>query len=134
MIYPFKTELKDAFLTLLMLVCIYFLTSCKTRYIEVPPSVKTEYINRMRIDTFIQNDSVIIRDRGDTVYLERIKREYLIRNRIDTIIQRDSISVVVPVEKVVYKKTPFKEKMGSILIGIYISIGIWILRKLVVRF
>lgn len=98
-----KTKLKDAFLTLLMLTCIYFLTSCKTRYIEVPPSVKTQYINRMRIDTFIQKDSVIIRDRGDTVYLERIKREYLIRNRIDTIIQRDSISVVVPVEKVVYK-------------------------------
>lgn len=129
-----KTELKDAFLTLLIILCLYMLTSCRTKYIPIPADVRTEYINRMRIDTFIQRDSVIMQERGDTVYLEKIRTEYLIRNLIDTIVRRDSINVVVPVEKVVYKKTPFKEKMGNILIGIYISIGIWIVRKLVVRF
>ena len=71
------------------------LFSCKhTEYVEVPvPYSKIEYRDRLTIDTFIINDSTIIKEQGDTVVLEKYKYLYRIKERKDTISIKDTITV-----------------------------------------
>lgn len=78
------------------------LNSCTaTKYIEVPVDrVKIEYRDRTLIDTLIRNDSVIIRERGDTVFMEKYKYLYRIKEVKDTINITDTITIVQTVEVV----------------------------------
>ena len=84
----------------ILLILILF-TSCKTRIQYVPLIEKhIEYKDRLRIDSIHNTDSIIIRQKNDTIYYETIK----IRNRFKTdtvsVIQRDSVPY--PVEVVEY--------------------------------
>lgn len=50
-----------------MVVLFYSCTT--TKYIEVPVDrVKIEYRDRTLIDTLIRNDSIVIREKGDTIF------------------------------------------------------------------
>lgn len=76
-------------------------TSCKSKTVYVPvETVRTEYKDRLRIDSLIKYDS-IFQDRyikGDTVFLTREKYKYVDRIRIvrDSVV-KDSV-VQVPYE------------------------------------
>lgn len=85
---------------LLILFSILLLSGCAaTKYVEVPVDrVKVEYKNRMSIDTLYINDSIIIKERNDTVFLEKYKYLYKIREIKDTINITDTITVVKTVE------------------------------------
>lgn len=85
---------------LLLIFLIFIITSCgTTKIIEVPiDKVKTEYMNRHSIDTIIKNDSVVVKDKGDTVFLEKYKYLYKYINRTDTFIKSDTITKVHTVE------------------------------------
>ena len=85
----------------LLLIFLVFITiSCgTTKVVEVPVDrVRTEYIDRHSIDTVIKNDSIIIRDKGDTVFLEKYKYLYKYVNRTDTVLKTDTITKVQTVE------------------------------------
>ena len=84
----------------ILLILILF-TGCKTRIQYVPLIEKQiEYKDRLRIDSVHNTDSIIIRQKNDTIYYKTIK----IRNRFKTdtvsVIQRDSVPY--PVEVVEY--------------------------------
>ena len=84
----------------ILLILILF-TGCKTRIQYVPLIEKhIEYKDRLRIDSIHNTDSIIIRQKNDTIYYETIK----IRNRFKTdtvsVIRRDSVPY--PVEVVEY--------------------------------
>lgn len=85
---------------ILILTLSYIICSCSsTKYVEVPvPQVKIEYRDRTSIDTLIQNDSVIIKEKGDTVFLEKYKYLYRTKELRDTINVTDTITVVKTVE------------------------------------
>ena len=85
---------------LLLIFLVFIAVSCgTTKVIEVPVDrVRTEYIDRHSIDTVIKNDSTIIRDKGDTVFLEKYKYLYKYVNRTDTVIRTDTITKVQTVE------------------------------------
>ena len=94
----------------LYLLCVIsllvWLCSCSPRVITVP-EVHTEYV--YRTDSFVKRDSihvmdsVFIREKGDTVWVERWKTLYrdIYRDvvRVDTIVRLDSIPYKVEVEK-----------------------------------
>ena len=70
-----------------------------TKYVEVPVDrVKIEYRDRVSIDTIYRNDSTIIREKGDTVFLEKYKYIYRVKELKDTINVTDTITVVKTVE------------------------------------
>lgn len=84
---------------LLFLFTLLIVSCGTTKYVEVPvDNIKIEYRNIERIDTFIKNDSIIIRDNGDTVFIEKYKYLYKIREVRDTVNITDTITKVRTVE------------------------------------
>ena len=85
---------------ILLVILIFLFISCtSTKLVEVPvDKVRIEYRDRLKIDTIIKTDSTIIKDKGDTVFLEKYKYIYKIKERKDTINLTDTITVVQKVE------------------------------------
>ena len=85
---------------ILLVIFIFLFVSCtSTKLVEVPvDKVRIEYRDRLKIDTIIRQDSTIIKDKGDTVFLEKYKYIYKIKERRDTINLTDTITVVQKVE------------------------------------
>lgn len=85
---------------LLVIIFLFLFISCgTTKIIEVPvEKIKTEYIDRQIIDTFVKTDSTIIIDKGDTVFLEKYKYLYRYINKTDTFIKVDTLTKTVTVE------------------------------------
>lgn len=82
-----------------ILVVILFYGCTTTKYIEVPVDrVKIEYRDRTLIDTLIRNDSIVIREKDDTVFLEKYKYLYRIKEVRDTVNITDTITTVKTVE------------------------------------
>ena len=78
------------------IISLFIFISCtSTKIVEVPVDrIKIEYKDRTRIDTIIKQDSTIIRERGDTVILEKYKYLYKIKEVRDTVNLTDTITVV----------------------------------------
>lgn len=87
---------------LIVITVLLLLSGCaSTKYVEVPVDrVKIEYRDRTLIDTLIKNDSTIIRESGDTVFLEKYKYLYRIKEVKDTVNVTDTITVVQTIEVV----------------------------------
>lgn len=85
---------------LLLIFLVFIIISCgTTKIIEVPvEKIKTEYVNRKIIDTFIKTDSTIIIDKEDTVFLEKYKYLYRYINKTDTFIKIDTLTKTITVE------------------------------------
>ena len=82
------------------------LLSCKSvKYIPVV-TTKIEYRDNFVRDSIFRYDSVFVKDKGDTLILERYK--YLYKNRIvkDSIFINDTIRVPYPVEVIKQVKAP----------------------------
>jgi len=118
---------------LYIFILLLGLTACKTQYIEVP-KVHTEYIvkNLMQHDTLRITDSVLIREKGDTVFVDRVRHRDRVSvvNRTNTVIKTDTVSFPVQVEK----KLSIKQKT-YMTIGRYSAkiIGIAIILIVVLR-
>lgn len=118
-----------------MLVLV--LTSCtRTMYVPVT-SVQHDsiYLHIHSRDSIMVRDSVTIREKGDTVWLERWRTEYRDRIRIDTayIERRDSIAVPYPVERKLSHKERLYMSAGRVAVplacaGIVLT-TIWIYRR-----
>ena len=92
---------------LIFAVIATMLLSCKSvKYIPVV-TTKIEYRDNFVRDSIFRYDSVFVRDKGDTLILERYK--YLYKNRIvkDSIFINDTIRVPYPVEVIKQVKNPF---------------------------
>lgn len=85
---------------LLAILLGILLSGCATtKYVEVPVDrVKIEYRDRVSVDTLYRNDSTIIREKGDTVFLEKYKYIYRVKELRDTVNVTDTVTVVKPVE------------------------------------
>lgn len=85
---------------LVVIILTIILSSCaSTKYVEVPiPQIKIEYRDRTFIDTLIRNDSTVIREKGDTILIEKYKYIYKTKELRDTINVTDTVTVVKTVE------------------------------------
>ncbi|HLP04118.1 MAG TPA: hypothetical protein VK152_01695 [Paludibacter sp.] len=82
------------------------LYSCKSvKYIPVE-TTKIEYRDNFVKDSIFRYDSVFVREKGDTMILQKFR--YLYKNRIvkDSIFINDTIRVPYPVEVIKQVKTP----------------------------
>lgn len=89
-------------LTYIMAIMLLLGSCSTTRYVEVPvDKVRIEYRDKVSIDTFIKNDSVVIKEKGDSILIEKIRYVYRIKELKDTIAVTDTITKVntVTVEK-----------------------------------
>ena len=91
---------------LLIAAIATLLYSCKSiKYVPVE-TTKTEYRDKIFQDSVTRYDSVFMKEKGDTLILERYR--YLYKNSIirDTTIIRDTIQVPYPVEVIKQVKVP----------------------------
>ena len=91
---------------LIFAVIATMLLSCKSvKYIPVE-TTKIEYRDNFVRDSIFRYDSVFVKDKGDTLILEKFR--YLYKNRIvkDSIFINDTIGVPYPVEVIKQVKTP----------------------------
>ena len=88
------------------LILVLLLSGCATKVVTVP-EIHTEYVYRtdsfLKSDCIYVNDSVFVREKGDTVWIERYKTLYRDRwrdvVRVDSVVKVDSIPYKVEVEK-----------------------------------
>lgn len=84
------------------MILIWSMCSCSTQYVPVE-SVRYDsvFFEKIRKDSIFVQDSVFIRQKGDTVFKDKFKVVYkyvLLRDTMLTV-RRDSIPIPVPVEK-----------------------------------
>lgn len=112
-----------------------FIVSCDSiKYIPVKTTeTKTEYVDRFRVDSIHEKDSVFVLVKGDTVYRDRTKTVYRDRYSRDTIYvsQRDTILDPYPVEivKERYRVPKSMWWLVILLAGLSVPSIIKILRK-----
>lgn len=114
-------------ITLAPFMCMLFvICSCRTvKYVPVETvKVDTTYINKLQRDSIYMLDSVYVKEKGDTVLIEKYK--YLYRDKLvrDTlyIAKTDSIQVPYPVEKELTKWQQFRMNFGGWVIMIMVII------------
>ena len=111
--------------------------SCSTKVIAVP-DVHTEYV--YKTDSFVKrdsvyiSDSVFIREKGDTVWVERYKTIYKDRFRdivsVDTVLKCDTIPQIVEVEKSLTWWQEKKIEFGEIAMVVMALLLVFALLKL----
>ncbi len=123
-------------ITLAPFMCLLFvICSCRTvKYVPVETiKVDTTYINKLQRDSIYMLDSVYVKEKGDTVLIEKYK--YLYRDKLvrDTmyISKADSIQVPYPVEKKLTRWQQFRMDFGGwAMCIVVISILILIVYKI----
>ena len=84
-----------------MLIYLYimfsFIGCTTTKYVPIE-HVRTEYKNKVEIDTIIINNDKIVKEKGDTIYITETKYIYKTKNKIDTILKIDTIPIIQEVE------------------------------------
>lgn len=109
-----------SFVMFIVMIAIILLNSCSPKVIYVP-EYHTEVLTRtdsvVKIDSVHVKDSVIIKQAGDTIEIDRWHTEYKDRWRervvVDSFIKVDSVSVPYPVEKKLSKWQQAKVDWGG---------------------
>ena len=121
---------------LLVLIAAAFSSCTRTMYVPVT-SVQHDsiYLHTHSRDSIVVRDSVKIREKGDTVWLERWRIEYRDRIRTDTayIERRDSVAVPYPLERKLSRKERLYMSAGRVAVplagaGIVLAC-LWIYRR-----
>ena len=120
-----------------MLFGIVLLTGCKSvKYVPVETvRFDTTYINKVQRDSVVRYDSVYVREKGDTVWLEKFRYVYRDKTVRDTLYMNrtDSVRVPYPVEKELGRWERVKMELGGWAFGIIIVSALVVVGWLVYR-
>lgn len=134
--------MKRLYIVILGICALLLLASC-TRTVYVPTErvvlrTDTVYSAKVRVDSVLLHDSVIVVQRGDTVAVTRYRDRYRVREMRDTVYQSvvDSVMVREPIE--VERKLTRWEKakmdVGGVAIGmagvLVLGVGVWIVKRI----
>lgn len=122
---------------LIIMLLIPAICSCRSvKYVPVE-TVKTDsiYISNVLRDSIYRLDSIYIRDKGDTVWVEKYKYLFVDKLRHDTLYlsRTDSIRVPYPVEKELTRWQQMKLELGGWAFGIIIAFALIIVGWLIYR-
>lgn len=115
------------------LIIMLALTGCKTKEVVTVEKVKadTTYITKVQRDSIWQHDSVYVKEKGDSVLIERWHTKYIEKEVHDTtyVAKHDSVPVPYPVTKYVEKQLSWWQKTliyaGGIF-GLFIIVILYI--------
>ena len=124
-----------------VLALAVLLAGCKTReFVELERILRdTTYITKELRDSVFLHDSVSVKERGDTVFVERWHTKFRERLRTDTVYRSrtDTVPKPYPVEKLVERQLTGWQRLrlglgSAVLIGLVGFVG-WKLRRFFVR-
>ena len=86
----------------LLAACAIMMVGCKTtEYVPVPEyHTDTIYQSKVVHDSIYQHDSTFIKEKGDSVYIERWHTKYVLKELTDTVYESRVDSIPVPYEVV----------------------------------
>ena len=127
----------NSFTINLFVFIIFMLASCRTEYIPVE-SVRYDsiYFAKLQKDSIYIQDSIYIKEKGDTVFVDKFKYIYKYVNLQDTcyIEKKDSILIPYPVERKLTWWERKTQNLGDwvaeliIIVILYRLVG-WMIRK-----
>lgn len=122
---------------LAVVVCCIVCSSCRSVQSVPVESVRTEieYRDRWQRDSIHIHDSIHIRDKGDTVFVDRWHTVYKDKLLRDTtyIEKTDSVQVPYPVEKKLSRWQSMKMELGGWAFGVIIVMALAFVGWLVYR-
>lgn len=129
-----------AFWALLITLIATCYSCTTTKYVPVESAVTrtdTIYTTKLRVDTIMERDSVIIFQKGDTVFQTKYIEKLRVRERIDTLYQAvvDSVRVAVPypVERKLTWWERAKMDFGGVALGLMsvlvCAVIVWLIIK-----
>lgn len=130
--------MKRLFIYIACVLLVLSLIGCRTRIQYVPvESVRTEYKDRLQRDSIYFRDSIFMREKGDTVFIDRWRYLYKDKLITDTLIVSDTIRVPYPVEKELTRWQRAKMDVGGWAMGVLSGIAllgigyvvVWLIRK-----
>lgn len=119
-------------LWLLFVLAMLSMMACKqVQYVPVETvRLDSIYLTQTLRDSIVRYDSVYVRDKGDTLYVERWKYLYRDKVRVDTMVsvRVDTLAVPYPVEKKLTRWEQFRLDVGgyalfAVVIVILIVVG-----------
>lgn len=120
----------------LVLLTLLFATSCAPRVVEhIRYQHDTTYVERVRVDSVYKRDSVLIHQKGDTVfvYKEKIRERWRLLRDTVRVVKVDSIAVEHIKEVKVEKPLSLvqRAKLGAFwwLLAAVVALGGWTFRK-----
>lgn len=123
------------FVATLAAACIWALAGCSShQYIPVE-SVRYDsiFLSKMQKDSIFVHDSLFIKEKGDTVFVDKYKYVYktIIKTDTMTIERVDSIRVSFPVEKKLSRWQQVKMDFGGYLMaGVVVYLAFYVIRWL----
>ena len=132
----YRKAVKQALPIATIALLLFSLTGCRSRIQYVPvESVRTEYKDRLQRDSIYVQDSVYIRDKGDTVFVDRWRYVYKDKLITDTLLINDTVRVPYPIEKQLTRWQQTKMDVGGwaigVLSGVLILVGGYVIRWLI---
>lgn len=120
-------------LCMAVLVALSLLASCTTtKYVEVERvRYDTTYITKWQKDSVWLHDSVLVKDRGDTVLIEKWHTEWRDRLRVDTLYKatHDTIPQPYPVTEYVEKELSWWQQLrlwlGNVLLAVLAGAAVY---------
>ena len=115
-----------------VLAVLSMMAGCKqVQYVPVETvRLDSIYLTHILRDSIVRYDSVYVRDKGDTLYVERWKYLYRDKVRVDTMVsvRVDTLAVPYPVEKKLTRWEQFRLDVGgyalfAVVIVILIVVG-----------
>lgn len=119
------------YIAIILLVSAIWFGCSTTKYIPLE-SVRydTTYVNKYQYDSIYKRDSIVVRDKGDTVFIEKYR--YLYRDKLlrDTLYfsKTDSIHVPYPVERELTVWQEFRLKWFNALVAVSLGLLVWTFR------
>lgn len=113
-----------------MCIAVGLVGCAKTIYVPVE-SVRTEYQDRYLRDSINVYDSIYVREKGDSIFVDRLQKIYVDRFRVDSFIRIDSIQVPYSVDKIVEvnRLRWYQETLMWLGIGTLLVLMIWLIRR-----
>ncbi|WP_106832326.1 hypothetical protein [Parabacteroides pacaensis] len=130
--------MRRLFIYIVWVLLVLSFIGCRSRIQYIPvESVRTEYKDRLQRDSIYFRDSIIMREKGDTVFIDRWRYLYKDRLVTDTLLVNDTIRVPYSVEKELTRWQKTKMDVGGWAIGVLSGIAllgigyvvIWLIRK-----
>ena len=121
----------------LIVILSIILASCATKVIEVPVNhirTEIEFLDRVYRDSIHIHDSIFVKHKNDTVFLEKYKTLYKEKIVKDSIYIKDSIKVDVPIIVEVEKDISIFQKLKYALMTILVLLGLFALYRILIIF
>lgn len=120
------------YIALLIILILIGCCSCKTKVVVTEKvRIDTTYVSQTRWDSIYLHDSTYIREKGETIWIEKTRYKYIERLTHDTIYRHrvDSIPQPYPVEAKLTLRQRFAIRFFPWLLVFALLAGVYIVRK-----